>query len=62
MLQEEVEEITDDVVNVEDEDDDTSDFAYMTSSVFFNTKDTTDFNFDFFLWNKLMKKLFGQDN
>lgn len=61
-LQEEVEDITDDVVNLEDEGDDASDITYMTSSEFFNTKDTTDFNFDFYLWNKLMKKLFGQDN
>ena len=61
-LQEEVEEIADDVVNVEDEGDDASDITYMISSEFFNTKDTTDFNFDFYLWNKLMKRLFGQDN
>lgn len=61
-LQEEVEEIADDVVNVEDEVDDASDITYMISSDFFNTKDTTDFNFDFYLWNKLMKRLFGQDN
>lgn len=61
-LQEDVEEITDDGVNVEDDSDDVSDITYMTSSEFFNTKDTTDFNFDFYLWNKLMKRLFGQDN
>lgn len=61
-LQEEVEEIADDVVNVEDEDDDASDITFMMSSVSFNTTDTTDFNFDFYLWNKLMKRLFGQDN
>lgn len=61
-LQEEVEEIIDDVVNVEDEGDDASDITYMTSSEFFNTKDTTDFNFDFYLWNNLMKKLFGKDS
>lgn len=61
-LQEDVEEITDDVVNVEDNGDDTSDITYMTSSEFFNTKDPTDFNFDFYLWNQLMKRLFGQGN
>lgn len=61
-LQENVEDITDDVVNVEDEGDDASDITYMTSSGSFNTKDTTDFNFDFYLWNKLMKRLFGQGN
>lgn len=61
-LQEDVEEIIDDVVNVEDEGDDASDITYMTSSEFFNTKDTTDFNFDFYLWNNLMKKLFGKDS
>ena len=61
-LQEDVEEITDGVVNVEDNGDDTSDITYMTSSEFFNTKDSTDFNFDFYLWNQLMKRLFGQDN
>ena len=61
-LKEEVEEIADDVVNIEDEGDDAPDITYMTSSEFFNTKDTTDFDFDFYLWNKLMKRLFGQDN
>lgn len=61
-LQEDVEDITDDVVNVEDEGEDASDITYMTSSEFFNTKDTTDFEFDFYLWNKLIKRLFGQDN
>lgn len=61
-LQEDVKEITDDVLSVEDDGDDVSDITYMTSSEFFNTKDTTDFNFDFYLWNKLMKRLFGQNN
>ena len=61
-LPENVEKITDDNVNAEDEVDDTSNITYKTSSEFFNTKDTTDFNFDFYLWNKLIKKLFGQDN
>lgn len=61
-LKEEVEEIADDVVNIEDEGDNAPDITYMTSSGFFNTKDTTDFDFDFYLWNKLMKRLFGQDN
>lgn len=61
-LQKDVKEITDDVLSVEDDGDDVSDITYMTSSEFFNTKDTTDFNFDFYLWNKLMKRLFGQNN
>ena len=61
-LQKHVKEITDDVLSVEDDGDDVSDITYMTSSEFFNTKDTTDFNFDFYLWNKLMKRLFGQNN
>ena len=61
-LQEDVKEITDDVLSVEDDGDDVSDITYMTSSEFFNTKDTADFNFDFYLWNKLMKRLFGQNN
>lgn len=61
-LQEDVERGIYDVVNVEDESDDASDITYMTYSEFFNTRDTTDFNFDFYLWYKLMKKLFGKDN
>lgn len=61
-LQEDVERDIYDVVNVEDESDDASDITYMTYSEFFNTRDTTDFNFDFYLWYKLMKKLFGKDN
>ena len=56
-----LQENTDDITR-ENEVDETSDIADMTSSEFFNTKDTTDFNFDFYLWNKLMKRLFGQDN
>ena len=48
--------------DIEDGLEETSDVAYMTSSEFFNTKDTTDFNFDFYIWNKLIKKLFGQNN
>lgn len=61
-LQEDVERGIYDVVNVEDKSDDASDITYMTYSEFFNTRDTTDFNFDFYLWYKLMKKLFGKDN
>lgn len=61
-LQEDIERGIYDVVNVEDESDDASDITYMTYSEFFNTRDTTDFNFDFYLWYKLMKKLFGKDN
>lgn len=57
-----LQENTEDTFNVEDEIDETSDIAYQTSAGLFNTKDTTDFNFDFYLWNKLMKNLFGQDN
>lgn len=56
------EDITEDNVNAAEEVDETSDIAYMTSSEFFNTKDTTDFCFDFYFWNTLMKRLFGQDN
>lgn len=50
---------TEDIVNAVKE---ASDVAYIASSEFFNTKDTTDFNFDFYLWDQLMKRLFGQDN
>lgn len=57
-----VEEFTDEGVNEDGDNDDLSDITYMTSSEFFNTKDTTDFNFDFYLWNKLLKRLFGRDN
>lgn len=56
------ENITEDYVNATEEVDETSDITYMTSSEFFNTKDTTDFSFDFYFWNTLMKRLFGQDN
>ena len=61
-LQGNVEEFTDEGVNEDGDNDDLSDITYMTSSEFFNTKDTTDFNFDFYQWNKLMKRLFGRDN
>jgi superfamily I DNA and/or RNA helicase len=57
-LQEDVERGIYDVVNVEDKSDDASDITYMTYSEFFNTRDTI----DFYLWYKLMKKLFGKDN
>lgn len=43
-----LQENTDDITR-ENEVDETSDIADMTSSEFFNTKDTTDFNFDFYL-------------
>lgn len=61
-LPKDIEEIVDDDVNAGVEVDETSDIAYMTSSEFFNTKDTTDFSFDFYIWNTLMKELFGKDN
>lgn len=61
-LQKNIEEVTEDNDNVEDEVNETSDISYMTTSEFFNTKETTDFNFDFYLWNKLMKRLFGKGN
>lgn len=61
-LQKEIDVITEDGINAENEVNDTQGLAYMTSSEFFNTKDTTDFSFDFYLWNKLMNRLFGKGN
>lgn len=57
-----LEDNTEDDLNFESEDDKTSDFLYMNSSEFFNCKDTIDYKFDFYLWNNLIKKLFGKDN
>lgn len=64
-LQDDLEDSSEDSVDgadIEDGDENTSDFTYINSSEFFSTKHTTDFNFDFYLWSDLMKRLFGKDN
>lgn len=64
-LQDDLEDSSEDSVDgadIEDGDENTPDFTYINSSEFFSTKHTTDFNFDFYLWSDLMKRLFGKDN
>lgn len=64
-LQDDLEDSSEDSVDgadIEDGDENTLDFTYINSSEFFSTKHTTDFNFDFYLWSDLMKRLFGKDN
>ena len=56
-----IEEVAEDNENIEKVNDN-SDISSMTTPEVFNTNATTDFNFDFYLWNKLMKRLFGQGN
>ena len=64
-LQDDLEDSSEDSVDgadIEDGDENTPDFTYINSSEFFSTRHTTDFNFDFYLWSDLMKRLFGKDN
>ena len=64
-LQDDLEDSSEDSIDsadIEDGDENTPDFTYINSSEFFSTKHTTDFNFDFYLWSDLMKRLFGKDN
>lgn len=39
-----------------------ADFSYFSSSDFFKNRDTTDFGFDFYLWNRLIISIFGEGN
>lgn len=61
-LQDDLEDCPEDSADIEDGDENTPDFTYINSSEFFNTRHTTDFNFDFYLWSNLIKRLFGKDN
>lgn len=61
-LQEELEDITGGNVSAKYEPDDITDNAYITSTEFYAPEYTIDFEFDFYLWNNLMKRIFGNDN
>lgn len=56
----EIEEVEDEVID--DSVKGTVEFSYMNDSGFFNSKNTSDFSFEFFLWNRSIKKLFGEGN
>ena len=49
-------------VDQEDNSCNDTSFSFFSSTEFFNTKESSDIRFDFYLWNRLILKLFGEGN